>query len=221
MHISYEFQMNDGRIFDFDINPSRGFSRGESGKEFPNWTKLSYNQCSNCTFKSTDHEYCPTALDVLDAVDRFKAIISYEKAFVIVKVPERTYTKECAVQDSLKSLLGLIMSTSGCEILSPLKGMAYFHLPFASLVETLNRTVGHYLIKQYFEMKNGGNPDWGLNNLSKIYDQLQILNNCFTQRIRGASKFDANINAIVNLFALSSAVSESILAGLDELREYN
>lgn len=46
-------------------------------------------------------------------------------------------------------LMGLMMATSGCPVLQEIGAMASFHIPFCSTRETLDRTVGSYLTKQF------------------------------------------------------------------------
>lgn len=59
---------------------------------------------------------------------------------------ERTYSKDTLLQQGLASLLGIVMTTSGCPVLEPLKPMVRFHLPFATLTETVYRMVSMCLV---------------------------------------------------------------------------
>src|SRR5690606_39165845 len=117
-----------------------------------------------------------------------------------------------------KSLIGLIMPSGECPILSRLRPMAHFHLPFSSVEETIFRTVGTYLTKQYFLHKEGHDPDLELGGLEALYEDLQTLNIHFIDRIRAASKRDANLNALNILFSLSAIVSMTLDEKLRELR---
>ena len=59
------------------------------------------------------------------------------------------------VQMGVSSLLGVIMTTSGCPIMAQLKPMVRFHLPFASLEETIFRMVSMHLVAQYLRHQDG------------------------------------------------------------------
>ena len=53
--------------------------------------------------------------------------------------------------------------------------------------------------------------------LRELYASLQLVNECFSKRIRAAAKRDASMNALVNLFAVSVEVSLSLDEGLQDL----
>jgi hypothetical protein len=139
-------------------------------------------------------------------------------AHIEVVTQERTYSKETDAQTGLRSLLGLIMATSGCPVLSQLKGLASSHLPFANLEETLFRTAGAYLIKQYFIHKDGGTPDLDLTGLDHLYRELQTVNRCFKGRLDTAFSKDSNLNAIGSLLYVAVGVSYSLQDNLMELK---
>lgn len=184
----------------------------------PEWTELTFQQCSNCPLDTNEHSHCPAALDIKDIAGRFSTLMSHGEIKVTVITNERNYFKKCDVQTALSSLFGLVLATSSCPILAKLKGLAIFHLPFASLEETIFRTVGAYLLKQYFKEKADGNGDFSLQGLKVYYEQLQDLNIDFSKRIKAASQYDANINAIIRLFVLSESVTISLEERLEKIR---
>ena len=126
--------------------------------------------------------------------------------------------KRTDAQTGLRALFGLVMATSGCPILSRLRGLARTHLPFSTMEETIFRTVGAYLIQQFLIQKNGGEPDWELKGLYLLYEQLQEVNRCFKARIDAASEQDANMNALGSLIYLAMGVSFSLEAQLQEIQ---
>ena len=77
-------------------------------------------------------------------------MLSHEMVTVTVRTDERTFTKETMIQHGLSPLVGIIMTTGGCPIMEHLKPMVRFHLPFASLEETIFRMVSMYLMVQYY-----------------------------------------------------------------------
>jgi hypothetical protein len=106
--------------------------------------------------------------------------------------------------------MGLMMATSGCPLLKELGAMASFHIPFCSTRETLYRTVGSYLTKQYFVQLEGGEPDWELRHLKELYNVLEGLNQDFSRRIQDSSSSDAVSNAVIMFFATSVVVASSL-----------
>ncbi|MDM8525983.1 hypothetical protein QUF80_21625 [Desulfococcaceae bacterium HSG8] len=212
--IEYIFQIEGGETLHFRIDINRKYK--EKRGHF--WTELGYHQCKNCTLLLKDYRYCPTAIDMEEIIEGFSSFFSHDKVFVRVKTSEREYSKMCDLQTGLQSLLGLVMATSSCPILSKLWALANFHLPFATTEDTLFRAVGAYLIRQYFIFSDKGQPDFDLEGLRNLYRELEELNTSFTERIRIASKTDANLNAVVQLGALSFLVHVSLEEQLGDLR---
>lgn len=215
--ITYEFVIDGHLSHKFEVDLDR-VTTPAGGKPRPPWTFLTFNQCPNCPLSAGEHWHCPAALDVEDIVTRFRSLLSFQEATVNVETPERTYTKRCDVQTGLRSLLGLVMATSGCPILGRFRSMAYYHLPFANMEETLFRSVGSYLLKQYFIRKAGGAADLDLDGLAKFYDEVRKLSQAFKRRIDAASEKDANMNAIGTLILIGMAVSSSLEEQLEELQ---
>jgi hypothetical protein len=213
--VEYEFTLADGRVHRFAVGSDE---LGPVTSELPPWTLLSFSQCGNCPLSTHETPRCPPAVDVYRIAERFADKLSYERVHVRVQRGGRSYEIDCDVQTGLGSLLGLVMASSGCPILGQLRGLARFHLPFAEFEESLFRTVGLYLLRQYFVAKDGGNPDFELAGLVRLYDDLQEVNRAFKKRIEGVSHRDAGINAVTLLFSLSALVALSLEGGLEQLR---
>lgn len=179
----------------------------------PEWTLLEYQRCPNCPFESPSHPWCPTALDLIPLAEPFTGSLSIDRVDVWVHTAERSYFKNCDLQTALKSLFGLVMASSACPHMARLKPLAYFHLPFATLEETVHRTVGAYLVNQYITHTEGNKPDWDLKNLEGLYSELRTVNTHFMKRMRKASTEDANINALQTFVSISSIVE----MGIDDL----
>jgi hypothetical protein len=216
--ITYQFAIGDGTRHEFVVDLAR---QGKpAGAALPEWTKLEYHQCPNCPLKPQNSPRCPPAADLAPTIGAFAKIISYERAMVTVTTEERTYKKECQVQQALSSLVALFMATSGCPILGRMRGLARTHLPFATMDETLFRSVSAYLVQQLLVHKKGGVPDWNLNGLRAHYEDLDALNRAFKTRITEAAVQDSTLNAIATLGMLSMGVSLSIEDRLDELAQF-
>jgi hypothetical protein len=214
--VEYEFTLADGRVHRFLVG---GEDERPVTAELPAWTALTFHQCCNCPLTTADTRRCPAATDVFRIAERFADKLSYERVHVRVQRGDRSYEMDCDVQTGLGSLLGLAMASSGCPILGQLRGLARFHLPFAEFEETLFRTVGLYLLRQYFIAKDGGLPDFELVGLAQLYDDLQEVNRAFKRRIEAISPRDASINAVTLLFSVSALVAMQLDSGLEQLRE--
>ncbi|WP_186645712.1 DUF6901 family protein [Fluviispira vulneris] len=218
--IIYKFIFKNGKEVDYKVD----LNRVDSNQPTPSldnvdWTDLDFNKCSVCPLSSQTHKKCPAAIDVQQMMTEFRDVLSTDMVKVSVETQNRFYYKECDAQTGLKALVGLVMATSSCPILKQFKGLAFYHLPFASIEETSFRAISSYLIKQYFIAKNNGVADWELNNFSKFYDIAQNVNECFFERIKVASKADANLNAIVAFSSQSMILSITFDDLLEELRK--
>lgn len=217
---TYTFRFADGRESVFTVDPKRGFSlEADLGDQAP-WTRLERHQCPTCPLLPGQIRHCPPAVDLQPVVQAFAGIAPSGRVEVRVTAPQREYRRECDVQTGLNSLLGLIMATSGCPVLARFRGMARFHLPFSTAEETLFRTVGAYLIRQFFIMRDGGEPDLSLEGLDAQYRQLIEVNTAFAERIREAAPEDASANAIVQFWSISYLVNNSLGEQLEDERAH-
>jgi len=205
--VRYIFQLKGREVaFDVETEP-HGM---ESGTDFPDWARLEHRQCACCPLKTTDCKYCPVATRMHGLLEAFSEDDSTERVQVTVETSERNYSNACDLQVGINSLMGLMMATSGCPVLKELGAMASFHIPFCSTRQTLHRTVGSYLTKQYFVHLKGGEPDWELKHLKELYNVLEGLNQDFSKRIQDSSSSDAVSNAVIMFFATSVVVASSL-----------
>jgi hypothetical protein len=220
--IAYDYELPDGTVWSFQIDlnrPPLPESFPATGPAVPPpWTQLAFHRCEICSLAAT-HLYCPAAIDAAPILEKFSQLPSTVRLKVTMRNASRMCFKETDAQMGLQALLALVMASSACPILGRLRSQALFHLPFASVDETLYRTVGDYLIKQYFIMKDGGQPDFALTGLDALYRDLATLNIHFFSRIEAACTKDASLNAVVVLRSLSEIVSMSLDERLVPLRE--
>ncbi|MBN2010749.1 hypothetical protein JW960_15490 [candidate division KSB1 bacterium] len=189
---------------------------GKSSRR-PYWAELEYCQCANCPLLRVQQKYCPIALNLVDFFDHFNTLYSYNIAKVIISTEERTYLKKTSIQQSLGSMLGIIMVSSGCPIMNRLKPMVRFHLPFASIEETVFRSVSVYLVGQYFARKQGKTADLDLSGLKEFYLEVQEVNVGMAHRLRSVTKTDAFANAIITLDAFAKELPCSIEEQLKDM----
>jgi hypothetical protein len=200
LRFSYAFRLPDGtdRRFEVRLDAETLASVPVEGAPKPAWTKLKYFQCANCPL-GDDVEYCPVAVNLSAVVETFKDAVSFENTTVKVETADRVYEKKTTLQKGLSSIIGIYMVTSDCPVMSQLRPMVRFHLPFASADETIYRAVAMYLVAQYFRMRKGKKPDWELEHLTEIYREVAKVNEAMTERLRHASTEDANVNALTIL----------------------
>ncbi len=176
----------------------------------PAWTALSYHKCANCPLSEREHPTCPAAESVTELVERFGQVVSYEEVEVRVESEARTYVKRTSAQEALRSLMGLLLASSGCPVFAKLRPMVRQHLPFAQLEETWYRMLSCYLLAQYFVAHRGGTADWELRRLAGMYTQIQTADRDFHQRLAAATAEDAGVNAIATLHLFAQALSSSL-----------
>lgn len=208
IRISYIFKFDDNKIKSFEVLIDREtLCREEKIKSAPpSWTKLNYHKCPNCPLDDAVHEYCPIAINLSDIVSEFKDFHAYEKVNVTVSTKERIYSKDTTIQEGLSSLIGIIMATSGCPFMDYLRPMVRFHLPFATIEETVYRMISMYVMAQYILEKNGKYADWKLVGLEKIYFNVGHVNKHMAKRLSEMPGKDANVNALSNLDCFASLV---------------
>jgi len=217
---SYKFKDGSIRNFDLRLDPSNLLLTIKRPENLPLWALLPFNKCAICPLSEKDHIYCPISANLAGIVEQFKNFVSHERVSVTVACEERIYGKDTTVQGGLSPLLGIIMTTSGCPIMEQLKPMVRFHLPFASLDETIFRGVAMFLLAQYYRNQDGKPATWSLDSLGAIYAEVGRVNRDFAVRMRAAAKKDANVNALVNLDVFASMMALGVEDTLARLKPY-
>jgi hypothetical protein len=217
---SYRFTFEDKNSKKFTVILD-GKSRlvKKKKKKPPSWTLLEHHQCSPCTLGNTNG-YCPVAVNISELVSTFIQYPSHKKCTVSCRSPERLVSKDTTVQKGLSSILGLLMATSGCPVMDFLRPLARFHLPFATVDESVFRSVAAYLLRQYFLKDDKQQVDFELNNILDQYEVVKKVNKGMLERIRDISVRDADQNAIVTLNSLAQILEMEIETNLESLRHY-
>lgn len=210
--------MDDGQVLHYRVEFSRTREKKLESGDYPEWTVLDFHKCPNCSLSSDEYSHCPVALDSYDILLGFADILSCKDVDIHVKTPEREYFKRTDAQTGLRAIIGFVMASSACPVLSHMRGMAYYHLPFASLDETVFRVTSSYLLRQYYAHKKNGTPiDLEFEGLKQYFKETQTLNFHFLERIRAASEADSNLNVLATLFTISSMISLSLERHLKEI----
>lgn len=219
LEIKYHFKMEDGQkeVFTIRLDPVALESIRIDNKPLPKWTRLSFHQCDNCTLPIETEPSCPAAVSMVHIVERFADLLSHDSALVVIDTEDRSIANETTVQRGICSLMGLLMATSRCPMMSFFKPMARFHLPFASTEETIWRATSTYLLAQYFKLLDGDNPDIHFAGLTRIYEDIQTVNLAFAKRLRAACNHDSMVNGIILLDMFAKTMPVAIEDSLAEI----
>jgi hypothetical protein len=218
--LTYRFTFPDGQERSFPLEMDRDTAELTPPivNDPPPWTALTFNQCAGCPLNAAETPHCPAALHLSGVIDGFTDLVSYDKVKVTVESDERSVIATLAAQQALASLMGLIMASSGCPRTAVFRPMARFHLPFSSESETAYRVAAMYLLAQHYTAREGGKPDFLLENLERVYLGVHSVNRGMATRLRAASRQDAIVNAVVLLDVYSSLVPAAIHDILAEIK---
>ena len=217
--IEYQFRLRSGAERTFTVRLKKPTLELISVRQsvLPEWTKLTHHQCSNCPLDPEQHPRCPIAANLVDVIEAFRDCLSTEEADITIRSESREYHKRSPVQYGVGSLMGLYMVVSGCPIMDKLRPMVYTHLPFATVEDTMFRAVSMYLLAQYFLSQRGKTPDWKLEKLVRIYEDISVVNQSFAKRLLSINPKDASLNGLVGLDCFATATAFSIVQ--DSLHE--
>jgi hypothetical protein len=218
--MQYCFTLPDGsqEVFDLQLDAQNLDLLGNTPEAFPSWTNLDFHQCPHCPLVIDTHPHCPLAANLVNIVQPFDRLLSYERVHVDVVTEERSISQDTTAEEGIGSLMGLVIATSGCPHTAFFKPMARFHLPFASPAETMYRVTSMYLLAQFFRKKQGQDADLELKGLRKIYDDVQVVNASVAARLRSVTEKDSTLNAIVLLDMYAKALSYAIEQSLEAIR---
>lgn len=218
--ITYCFGLpdNNREVFVMQLDASRLELIGNIPDKPPPWAALDFHQCPNCPLDEQTNPFCPLTLKLVNIVNRFDRILSYDDINLEVIMEERTISHTTTAQRALGSLMGLVIASSGCPHTVFFKPMVRFHLPLASEEETIYRASSMYLLAQYFLQKTGHAADFDLHELENIYQNMNIINASIADRLRAVSKADSPVNAIILLDMYAKAMPYAICESLEEIR---
>lgn len=221
VRIKYTFITNENEkeIIDLEIHPETAELLLKDRDNLPEWTRLEFNQCSNCPLKPESTPYCPVAVNLNEVISRFDRIFSSDHLNLVVRMEDRDISLSTTAQRGLSSVIGLLFATSTCPHTSFLKPLARFHKPLASIEETIFRVTSMYLLGQYFLTNKGKKFDIKLDGLKKSYENLHLINSYIVRRLRNISQSDSSINAIVVLDTFTNFVPSTIDQKLTEFKK--
>lgn len=220
LSITYRFTLADGsqENFDLRIDPRTVTLILDTTDVPPAWTRLGFHQCHNCPMSEAREPFCSVAMNLVDLVDRFARLSSFDQLFVEVITDARIYYKMTSAQRGISSLMGLLIAASRCPNTDFFKPMARFHLPFSTNEETIWRAASTFMMAQFFRHRESGPADFDMAGLQRIYEDIQRLNVAIAKRLRAACAKDSTINAIIILDAFAQSLPFIIDESLEELR---
>lgn len=220
INIQYAFKLDEHwlEIIDLQLDPQTLNLLNSPGENLPFWTQLDFHQCPQCPLDPLRYPVCPVAATLVDIVDRFEDVMSYDELDLEVTTTARHVFQHTTAQRGISSLLGILFPASGCPHTVFFKPMVRFHLPLATGEETLFRASGMFLLAQYYLREKKTVGDLNFDGLKQIYENMNMVNMNVAERLRNASCTESSVNAIVLLDAFAHTMPILIEEQLDELR---
>ncbi len=188
------------------------------GSRESEWTQLAFSKCDICPLDEKKVRNCPIAYNLSGLFIAFKDVFSIEKADITVNTIDRSYFKHDTIQQGLRSIFGIYMAASGCPHMTVLKPMVRFHLPFASIEETVYRHASNYLLGQYYDFMDNNKGDFLFEELKKKNEAVDSVNHGICRRIENVNEGDATKNALTILNVAGLMVNLELESKLDSLK---
>ena len=83
--VRYKFTLKEGveEVFNIELDDKNLMVvDAEPVKALPEWTRLEFNKCANCSLKESDYEYCPLASKLVDVVLPFERLVSFDNVLL-------------------------------------------------------------------------------------------------------------------------------------------
>jgi hypothetical protein len=161
--------------------------------------------------------HCRAALSIVPVVEAFLGLNSLETVRTRVTVGERVTETIAPVSQVISSLMGLCMAASGCPRTAPLRAMAVYHQPFATLEETVIRAAGFALLGRWAhgKLSDGEDP---FAELMATWMDLEEVNSRIGRRLQAHCETDAALNGLVNLDMFAKGGTMGLTAALEALK---
>lgn len=220
IEIEYVFQIKDheDKKFKVTLDKNTLIAKSPEGSSEQDWTRLNFAKCEICPLSSRKVRNCPIAFNISGLAKEFSEFFSIHESLITVNVAERSYVKKDTVQQGLRSILGIYLATSGCPYMEILKPMARFHLPFASVEETIYRHSGNFLLGEFFKYVDKGQIEINMQKLIGIYDDINVVNTGICARIEKITEGDANKNALIILNVIGLMLKMELEGNLKSLK---
>lgn len=218
LRYSLRFPGGGGLDFPLEFTPEDFTLLVPVRSEWPDWTALERHQCEHCPLTVATSPRCPLAVAIVNVVEATDQLVSHDTVEVEVANGARTIAVTRPAQDALRSLMGLIIPTSGCPHTGYFRPMARFHLPFSTQDETLYRATAMYLMAQQLRRAQGLEADPGFDGLADIYADINLVNIHVSERLQEAADKDSTRNAVALLDVFAQLVPMQLDQALEDLR---
>lgn len=208
--IHYSFFVDEGSTADFAVDENGDTSVEVPGEPVPEWVRLERSQCTDCPLAPGSRKTCPAALSIKPVVEAFGNSVSFENIQVKAQVNGVKLEATVPAQHAVRPLVGLLLALSSCPVMTKLRPMAHFHLPFGGQEHTAFRHLGTYLIAQYLRQRHGLAPAWDLTELRGLFMRLHMVNRALAERLREASVQDATVNSLITLDTFAKSAEMDI-----------
>ncbi|GHC12744.1 DUF6901 family protein [Cerasicoccus arenae] len=205
----YQIRLDDGRIIELS-SPARIMPvEWASIPNLPEWTRLSYHQCSNCPLDEKRIERCPAAASVADLVQNFTEVISFEKVDLVITWTKQKYTVRDSAQMIVFALLVEFVSRAKCPYLFDPSADKGFFILCLDIDQLLYRFFSSFLIQHHF--LSSGEPDphavnW--HHFQEYMGGIRIALEGLLARMQAYCREDANINALTGFISVSKLLEE-------------
>lgn len=215
-YIQYELIYPNGHqnSYSIEINP-QSLEHAPPVDPPPDWCRLEVHQCDICPLQSNTTPFCPLATRIAPLL-AFEGREHHEAVTAKVTRDSTTIISETTTQDAYRSLIGLLIATSGCPHTRFFKPMAWFHLPFSTQEETFFRACATFLLFQFFN--DDDSEDGGyFSDLKAVYENIHRVNLGIAERLRETQSSDSALNAIVVLDVFATSFIPVLNESLTEL----
>lgn len=184
----------------------------------PDWALLKHHQCAHCTLDANEFTYCPIAKNISFLFKDTSVGNSFDEVELIVRTENRSYLSDTTLQRALGSLFGLVCSLSSCPHTMPLRPLGFFHLPLSTEVETIFKTSAFFILKKYMDYLENKSVNIDLSEMTTTYQNLNLLNKYFINRLRNINSSDAIINGMILLDLLVKDIDFATDNDLSQLK---
>ena len=184
----------------------------------PDWALLENHQCEHCTLDTNEHTYCPIARNIAFLLKDIPPGDSFDEVELTVHTKNRSYLSTTTLQRALGSLFGLVCALSSCPHTRALRPLGLFHLPLSTEIETLFKTSGFFILKKYLDYLDNQAVQIDLSEMVATYQNLNLVNKYFIDRLRSMDSSDAVINGMILLDLLVKDVDFETEHHLGQLR---
>ena len=214
--VRYEFIFRSSEDFQYevDIDPTT-LEHPAPLSAAPEWANLEVDKCPHCPLNPEKTEHCPLARRIAPILN-FSAHPAFESVVIKVHKDNTTIESQTTIQEAYRSLIGLIMATSGCPHTGFFKPMAWFHLPFATQDETLFRACATFLLFQFFDPVEPESENH-FSDLKQVYEQVHVVNQHIAKRLKRASASESTLNALTILDIFAQSFLPTLNQSLQEL----